>query len=147
MFRTEAKDNYRQFYYEGLDSVISGLSIRFEPDATAVHLAHIENFLVDKHKDSDYIARAYKVVVNGPQLTFIEIYSLTEQCQQEQPLESFDDVVELLKRKEVFRELVPELTILVKIMLMLPASICTAERSFSGVKRLKIYLRLEITQQ
>ena len=39
-----------------------------------------------------------------------------------QPLESFNDVVELLKRKEVLRELVPVLTNLVKIMFTLPAS-------------------------
>ena len=47
-FHAEAKDNYRQLYYEVLDSVISGLSDRFEPDATAVHLINtgIENFLI-----------------------------------------------------------------------------------------------------
>ena len=52
-----------------------------------------------------------------------------------QPLESFNDVVELLKREEVLRELVPVLTNLVKIMLTLPASSCTAEKSFSGLRR------------
>ena len=36
-FHAEAKDSYRQLYYEVLDSVISGLSDRFEPDATTVH--------------------------------------------------------------------------------------------------------------
>ena len=64
-----------------------------------------------------------------------------------QPLESFNDVVELLKCKEVFRELVPELTNLVKIMLTLPASTCTVERSFSGLRRLKTCLRSEMKQQ
>ena len=43
-----------------------------------------------------------------------------------QPLESFNDVVELLKRKEVLRELVPVFTNLVKIMLTLPTSTRTA---------------------
>ena len=64
-----------------------------------------------------------------------------------QPLENFNDVVELLKRKEVLRELVPVMTNLVKIMLTLPASTCTAERSFSGFRRLKIYLRSGMKQQ
>ena len=50
-----------------------------------------------------------------------------------QPFDSFDDVVKLQKREEVFRELVPELTNLVKIMLALPASTCTAKWSFSGL--------------
>ena len=64
-----------------------------------------------------------------------------------QPLESFKDIVELLKCEEVFRELVPELTNLVKIKLMLPASTCTAERSFSSLRRLKTYLRSGMKQQ
>ena len=37
----ESKDIYRQLYYEVLDSVISELSDRFEPDATAVHSTNI----------------------------------------------------------------------------------------------------------
>ena len=56
-------------------------------------------------------------------------------------MESFNDVVEPLKRKEVLCELVPVLTNLIKIMLTLPASICTAERSFSGLRRLESYFR------
>ena len=50
-----------------------------------------------------------------------------------QTLESFNNVVELLKREEVFHELVLELTNLVKIVLMLPASTCTAGTSFSSL--------------
>ena len=64
-----------------------------------------------------------------------------------QPLESFNDVVELLKRKEALRELVPVLTNLVKITLTLPASTCAAERSFSSLRRLKTYLRSGMKQQ
>ena len=42
-----------------------------------------------------------------------------------------NDVVELLKREEAFRGLVLEFTNVVKTMLILLASTCTAERSFS----------------
>ena len=65
----------------------------------------------------------------------------------EQPLKSFNDVVELLKCEEVLRELVSVLINLVKIMLTLPASRCTAERLFSGLRRLKSYLRSGMKQQ
>ena len=64
-----------------------------------------------------------------------------------QLLESFNDIVKLLKRKEVLRELVPVLTNLVKIMLTLPASTCAAERSFSGLRHLKSCLRSGMKQQ
>ena len=40
-------------------------------------------------------------------------------------MKSFNEIVELLKREEVFRELVPELTNFAKIMLTLPASTCS----------------------
>ena len=37
-------------YYEVLDSAISGLSDRFEPDATAVHLTNVENLLTGQRE-------------------------------------------------------------------------------------------------
>ena len=49
-FHAEAKDDYRQLYYAVLDFVISGLNDRFEPDATAVHLTYIENFLIGQRE-------------------------------------------------------------------------------------------------
>ena len=56
-------------------------------------------------------------------------------------------MVELLKREEVFRELVTEFTNLFKIMLTLPEFTCTAESSFSDLRRLKTYLRSRMKQQ
>ena len=46
--------------------MISGLSDRFEPDATAVYLTNIENFSYWPTWSSDYIARTYKDDVNRP---------------------------------------------------------------------------------
>ena len=64
-----------------------------------------------------------------------------------QSLENFNDIVELLKHEEFFRKSIPELTNLVKIILTLPASSCTAERSFSDLRLLKTYLRSGMKQQ
>ena len=49
-FMQRPKINYRQLYYEVLDSVISGLNDRFEPGATAVYLTNIENFLIGQRE-------------------------------------------------------------------------------------------------
>ena len=106
-----------------LDFVISGLSDRFELDATAVHLTNIENFLTGKRKDFDYIARTYKDDVNWPRLTLQRDLLIDQAMSTEQSLENFNDVVKLLKREEVFRELIPEFTNH-QIMLTLPASAC-----------------------
>ena len=94
-------------------------------------MANVLNIL----PSSEYIARTYKDDVDWPQLTLDRDLLIHRAMSTGQPLESFNDVVELLKRTEVFRELVPELTNLVKTMLTLPASTCTAERSFSGLRR------------
>ena len=146
-FHAEAKHNYRQLCYEVLDSVITEFSDRFEPDATAVHLTNKENFLIGQREDSDYIARAYKDDANGPRLTLDRDPLIDQAVSTGQPLESFNDAVERFQRKEVFRELVLVLTNLVKIMLTLPASTCTAETSFSGLRRLKSYLRSGMKHQ
>ena len=49
-FMQRPKINYRQLYYEVLDSVISGLNDRFESGATAVYLTNIENFLIGQRE-------------------------------------------------------------------------------------------------
>ena len=49
-FHPEAKDNYGQLCHKVLHFVIFGLSNCFEPDATAVHLANIENVVTDQCK-------------------------------------------------------------------------------------------------
>ena len=64
-FHAEAKDNYRQLYYEVLDSVISGLSDRFEPDATAVHLTNIENFLIGQREVLTILLAFIKTMLIG----------------------------------------------------------------------------------
>ena len=43
-------------------------------------------------------------------------------------LKTFEDIVELLKKDNCIRDLIPEVTNLVRIMLTLPVSTCTSER-------------------
>ena len=64
-FHAEAKDNYRQLYYEVLDSVVSGLSDRFEPDATAVHLTNIENSLIGQREFLTVLLALTKTMLIG----------------------------------------------------------------------------------
>ena len=62
-FRAEAKDNYRQLYYEVLDFVISGLNDRFEPDA--VHLTNVENFLIGQGERLTILLALTKTMLIG----------------------------------------------------------------------------------
>lgn len=59
---------------------------------------------------------------------------------------TFGDVVEVLKSDATLRTMLPELTKVVRLVLTVPVTTCTAERAFSGLRRLKTYLRSTMTQ-
>ena len=45
------------------------------------------------------------------------------------------------------RKLFPQVSVLLRLLLVSPASSCTAERSFSALRRMKTWLRSTMTQQ
>ena len=66
---------------------------------------------------------------------------------QEVHLEDIQRVVDFLIKDEVFRSMVTEVNKLVGMILTLPVLSCTAERSSSGLRRLKTYLRSQMSQE
>ena len=61
-------------------------------------------------------------------------------------ISSVSDAIDFLKQEVYLQDLVPEIVKLIKIMLTVPVSSCTAERSFSALRRLKTFLRSTMTQ-
>ena len=61
-------------------------------------------------------------------------------------LTSLHDVTTLLAKDPALRDLLPDLTQLVRLMMTVPATSCSSERSFSLLRRLKSYLRANISQ-
>lgn len=59
---------------------------------------------------------------------------------------TFGDIVEILRSDATMRCPLSELTTAVHLMLTVPVTSCTAERSFSGLRRLKTYLRSTMSQ-
>jgi len=62
------------------------------------------------------------------------------------PIDNSQDVITLLKNDKSLRDLLPEFNKLVRILLIIPVSSCTAERSFSALRRLKTFLRSTMGQ-
>jgi len=58
-----------------------------------------------------------------------------------------NDVVNMLMEKTEWRKLFPELVKLLQLFLTIPVTTCTAERTFSSLRRLKTYLRSTLTQK
>ena len=61
-------------------------------------------------------------------------------------LDNFSSVVQFLKCDNCASGMLPELTKLLRLVLTVPVSICTAERSFWSLRRLKSYLRSSMGQ-
>jgi len=56
------------------------------------------------------------------------------------------DTIIFFKHESYLQDLVPEVAKLITIIVTVPVSSCTAERSFSALRRLKTFLRLTMTQ-
>lgn len=63
-------------------------------------------------------------------------------------LNNVEDIVSfIISHCESTKDIIPEVIKLLKIVLTIPVSTCTAERSFSALRRIKTYLRSTMTQQ
>ena len=67
-------------------------------------------------------------------------------CQGTQ-LEDTQCVIDFLIKDEMFRSMITEVSKLVRTILTLPVSSCTAERSFLGLRCLKTYLHSRMSQE
>ena len=56
-------------------------------------------------------------------------------------ISKFDGIVSVMRQWPVLRDMYPVMTALVRLLLVIPATSCEAERSFSTLRRLKTYLR------
>lgn len=63
-----------------------------------------------------------------------------------QPPTSLMQAIEFLRTNTSVADMLPEVKKLLKIVLTIPTSSCTAERSFSALLRLKNYLRSTMRQ-
>uniref|UniRef100_A0A3B4UR12 TTF-type domain-containing protein n=1 Tax=Seriola dumerili TaxID=41447 RepID=A0A3B4UR12_SERDU len=112
---------YRRQFYQVMDTATSSLDCRFS-QAAFKHMCSIEDFVTGK----------------GDCGSIVEFHG-----------DDLDkDAVDFLKGEqgELLRTLLPELTKLIRLGLTVPVTSCTSERSFSGLRRLKTYLRATMGQ-
>jgi len=65
---------------------------------------------------------------------------------REIPISSTQDAIDFLKSDISHQSVLNELNKLLQIILTVPVSSCTAERSFSALRRLKTFLRSTMSQ-
>lgn len=144
---TDPKDYYRKIYFELTDIVIRCLETRFSQNVM-VHFKEMESFLTLKTKDCSYVESFYMDDFDPERLTLHRNMMLDICKSKNFIIDSVEDLVKFFSTNENKHvgEMIPEVVKLIKIALTIPVSTCTAERSFSALRRLKTYLRSTLTQ-
>lgn len=141
-----AKDQYRALFIEVIDITLSALQTRFQSNVIE-HLATVEHFIVDSEKiNTSIITDYYGSDFDKTKLELHRNIMLDIAKSKEFNISSVSDAIDFLKQELYLRDLVPEVVKLIKIILTVPVSSCTSERSFSALRRLKTFLRSTITQ-
>ena len=146
-FSANPEDHYRALYFQTLDDVIMGLTTRFEPTDSSIHLTEVEKFIIGEC-DVSYIKDFYKNDFEDYARLQLHRGIVADQAKSKNvKLENFESALQLMKDIPTLVPLVSEFAKLLRIILCMPVSTCTAERSFSGLRKLKSYLRSTMTQE
>ena len=141
------KEHYRPMYFEALDLLVNCIKRRFNQPSYQIFM-NLENLLINAIKGCSYTEEFKKVVdtygddINQYQLN-AQLQMLQLQMNEENP--SINDVVKFLL--EHGNSLFSEITTVLLLLLVIPATNAVSERSFSSLRRVKTYLRTSMTQK
>lgn len=140
-------DFYRKMYFEVLDKVVGCIDQRFTKNAMT-HLSNIELFLTEPNTSSTYVKEFYGDDFDMERLVLHRNMLLDIARSKNIRLNNVEDIVTFITSHcDSIKEMINEVIKLVKLVLTIPVSTCTAERSFSALRRIKTYLRNSMTQQ
>ena len=141
------EEHYIQKYLAILDSIFVGLTERFEPDEISQYIRKVEKFLIGEESSVEYMLQHYGSDIAPPRQMLHRDRAINRSKTEGVSLQDTQGVVEFLKKDEMFGSMIPELHKFLRNLLTLPVSSCTAERSLSGLKRFKSYLRSEMSKE
>ena len=143
------QDMYRRIFIEALDLIICGIQTRFDQPGYQVY-CKLENLLKAANKENldeelQFVTEFYGDLNIDQLRLYLDIMS--------QNLPKFNGrytlqyvVVYLRDLTPIQRVLVSQVCTLVSLILVLPATNATSERSFSTLRRIKTFLRSTMTQ-
>jgi hypothetical protein len=142
---------YRQQYYEALDLIISTINDRFDQPGYKVY-TQLEDLLLKAVQKEDFIdsltavTSFYHSDFNATQLR-LHLDTLASNF-PDSSCTSVTDIKEYIqKMSPAERELISEVSSLLRLFLVMPATNAVSERSFSALRRVKSYLRNSMTQE
>ena len=150
-FSENVKDFFRHIYFEALDLVISGINSRFDQPGYNIY-SKLEDLLVKATNNEEYedeyqfIIDFYKDDFDSNLLrTQLGVMSCNIPCDSV-PHNLVAILCYLRGLSDSQRALMSEVCKLVSLLLVMPATNATSERSFSCLRRVKSYLRSTMTQ-
>ena len=153
-FQSEVKAYYRQIYFQSTDHLVNAINDRYDSPDFKIYM-QAEQLIMKCVKSQDYETE-YEAVTN---FYGDDFHNENLKCQLRSLAATFEvpgkiedlvlaDVVKCFPDLSVHeRQWLAEVQTLLQLILIKPATNATSERSFSGLKRIKTYLRSTMKQE
>lgn len=150
-FPETLEDHYRRIYFEAIDLIVNAIEQRFSQPSFAAY-EKMESLFIKGLNGEPYTSeldymKAYDYDINLEMLK-IQLQVLLQILKGEGPMECFDCILSAVKKlSKAEKSLVSEAVTLCKLLAVNPATSASCERSFLAARRLKTWLRSNMTQQ
>jgi hAT family C-terminal dimerisation region len=142
-----AEGHFRAAFYQAVDTALNQLNLRINKDSIGMRTyLSLEQILISGNVPVE--------TDNDICFEYSEVSNLKSLKIQLSMFRTKHPVKSLLEAQKTFQDMVPEVRSLfsdveqlIRLMLICPVSSCTAERSFSALRRLKNWLRSTMGQQ
>ena len=158
-FHDDPKSLYRQLYYEAIDLTVNTIQDRFDQPGYRIYNS-LETLLLRACKQEDFedilqkVCKFYKDDFDQEILhTHLQTFGVHFQQVQDHPLEGntkftiFDIKEYFLSLSHGQLSLISSVKRLLQLILVMPATNASSERSFSALRRVKSYLRTTMKQE
>jgi len=135
---------HRKIFVEIIDTIHVALNSRFETEAVEV-LQRVEDFLLHNSKEAlNDICSFYGSDIDRCRLALHRdmFFDFTVNS-----VDNLTQIIQTFSSDTKFACMLPELHKLLRLILTIPVTTCTAERSFSCLRRLKTFLRSTMGQR
>ena len=154
-FHASVEDHYRAIYYEALDLVIMGITERFDQPGYKVY-QNIENLILkvcqgNQFEDElDFVCTHYQDDIDKyqlqSQLPLLQSLVNTQLRSKENELSIRFIANTLSDLSRAQQGAFSQVFVVMKLLLVMPATNSTSERSFSALRRVKTFLRSSMRQ-
>ena len=153
-FHSPPEANYRQIYYEALDLVIEAIYSRFNQlgykvyrnvEDLVLNACHVCRYDTELSNVCDFYMDDISKMQLQAQLPLLQ--ALFDEAKNKSEFLINDIIMPLSQLSSAQRLGFSNVWILMKTLLVMPATNASSKRSFSGLRRIKAYLRTTMTQE